>query len=325
MKKLIPFVLSLLFIACSPDHDQDGPNGTDLPADSIAITPYNSGIIVYEEFLDHGHYTINTIDWVTGIEKKIFPLEADSIYCRFPRFDRASKRVFFTSRNSYYGNSDIFSMTSNGSDIRNHSQTTDVNETMACPSPDGKSVVFTSETPDREFITLSILNLVSGEQQELLRWNYIEPDTRYVDKYLFWSRDGNSIFFNANITGIKNSVQRFDLNTKKYTTLTPDNNSYYVTNISPTEDKLLLCRIVTGSCSLYAMDYAGNNLHAVSNVNLGNAVEAAWTPDGKSIIGCIQRKPMESFQYYYLANDHQVGQQIGETKNVKFSLDWIDP
>jgi WD40 repeat protein len=246
----------------------------DALADAFTVVfttepPIPAGQLVFAQLTDRQIYRIN-LDG-TGLTRLTSSEENSR-----PVWSPDGRRIAFARRfkgpeNRGWGLSDIYVMDADGSNVVR--RTVGSNFWSAAWSPDGRKLAVSDED-----IYIASIYLISAEDDgaapSLLATYARSPA---------WSPDGKQIAYvhNSGDDGY-HQVYVMDADGTAARPLTElDPGGIYGLAWSPNGQRIAFSKCLTGACDLYVMGAGGGGASQITNV--GNAQEAAWSPDGKWI------------------------------------------
>ena len=176
----------------------------------------------------------------------------------------------------------IWSMSSDGSAQANLTNNSDVEDSLAAPSPDGTQIAFVRSNPDTDNDEIWVMN-ADGSNQHLL----VPPDPNQSDENPNWSPDGTKIVF-ARGDGDSTSQIYVANADGSGTPQNLSNNSDWDAdpNWSPDGTRIAFEKYVAdgdGNGQIWVMNADGSSPHVIISGATENDEAPAWAPDGTQI------------------------------------------
>lgn len=184
--------------------------------------------------------------------------------------------VFHSDRD---GEIDIYVMNADGSDVR---RLTDAPGRDFEPdwSPDGSTIVFSSDRDDPENAHLYLMNADGASQRRLI------PTVKDDQVGARWSPDGQYILFHSNPQ--VDGLPRFDIfrvraDGSELTNLTDTRGNNFMADWSPDGERIVFVSQRNGNSELYVMNADGTEQTRLTEGMAENFLPR-WSPDGKQIL-----------------------------------------
>ncbi|KIC94437.1 TolB family protein [Flavihumibacter solisilvae] len=292
---------------------------THFPADSL------SGIIVYESRKDISqadprNCALGIIDLKAGtaVELKLVDDRAGTVRYQYPRLKKDRSRIYFSSNLHGEGSSrDIYSVATDGSDLKRITNTPDISETYAALSPDESQFVYSA-------------TVMTGVQQIFLM-NYDGSNLRQLTnnkayhryENLMWSEDGSRIIYSVTYgSDVVNGIYSYNLLDNTTERLLPIH--AFATSLFPGTGRILYYKNQSQIVELYTINPDGTN--ALQLTSFGSVTaEGAWSPDGKFVAFGSSResKSTTNFEIFIaLARNPNTMIKINTHASDKYNLDW---
>ncbi len=246
---------------------------------------------------------------------------------KYPQWSSDGKMIVFES-NREGNTSQIYSMKSDGKEIKRLTKNNFINETPVW-SPNGKLIMYSSYLEDGNN-EIFIMNSDGTGIRQL-------TDHPSRDGHAKFSYDGKKIIFNSQRDTNNNSGSALEINYEIYEMNIDGSDVKRLTNFegwdtfpsySPNREKILWRRIITDSISnigynseIFLMNSNGTNITNLTNHKSFDGYPD-WSPDGKQIVFTSNRHG--SLQLFVMQLDGSDVQQITSRANLEISSrpDW---
>lgn len=208
--------------------------------------------------------------------------------------------VFHSMRDGDFGDIDIFSMNSDGSDPQKIINTADVAGSPAV-SNDAQQIAFVSDK-DGDY-ALYTMNVDGSEVENLTVSNY------FYDGFHSWSPDDSKLVY----TGVDNgeyTIHTVNSDGSGQNQVTPDTLEARYPSWSPDGDKIAFAGVInSGSQEIFTINPDGSELTQITDDSLDATYNIpAWSPDGEKIAFVRNRDGSESI--YTMNNDGTGWRQV---------------
>lgn len=218
---------------------------------------------------------INSIAPVVDIVLYPVDLSADVIIIgTFSDPEELEGKIVFSAE--YSGKLNLYMMNPDGSDIERLT-TIDKSDELPHISPDGKKVVFQrGRTPDIGPMAC-ILDLESGEIQEL---GFTDSCDAH---HLRWHPDGTKLLFRSNLTGISD-IYEYDMEADSLRALVVNGYKNWTPNYSPDGESIIFCSDMTGTLRAYMADADGSNIRMITSGTYTEERSAKFCPTDPDLV-----------------------------------------
>lgn len=281
------------------------PEATATPAFTLDKLPAGSlsqGKIVYSSW-EKDKYTDDIYTLKPG--GKPVNLTKDRLYDTNPSWSPDGKHIVFTSLRE--GNLDIYTMTSDGKNIKNITKNPFVDDNGSW-SPRGDKIVFNSDRDGN--LDIYVIN-IDGRKAVNLTKNGKDV------KFPSWSPDGSKIAFSTNRDGNYEIYSMKSDGSSQGNITKFSNGDELAPKYSPDGKKIIFFSNRDGNDEIYIMNANGSGQVNLSNNPATDDRFPCWSPDGKQIAYMSLRLVSNDETYWEICSMNSDGsKKINITNNT---------